>query len=354
METKARRRWHNMLVAAMADSKLSPEENAYLEEARKELGLTTADAQQVVQDYKAKRGGIELSGTREERTNLLRDIIRATLADGRLDDRERRLLDRVAKHIGLSAAELESLIAACRDDSTVKSTSLSPLPDTPPTPSAPPEVVGKIHEKSGVEFIAVPAGTFLAGDMSVGGVVPKKRVNAFQIAKYPLTNAGWRRFVEATDYQGKEEYGEYFNAPSQPVVGVSIEDAIAYCEWAGVRLPTEVEWERTTRGTDGRKFAWGDSYPNKNNCCFGRSPFGSAEIGPLPVGSLPAGMSSVGCHDLTGNIDEWCDNGGPNGRDEYPLRGGNWLSAPYALNSYYHTRRVQGFRSNAIGFRVAL
>ena len=110
MDNSTRRRWHNMLVAALSDKKLDPEEQGYLEKMRIELGITQDEANSIVESYKEKRGNIELAGSKDEKTTILRDIIGVMLVDGVVDDKEKKLVAAVARHIGLADAEVEKII----------------------------------------------------------------------------------------------------------------------------------------------------------------------------------------------------------------------------------------------------
>ena len=177
--------------------------------------------------------------------------------------------------------------------------------------------------------INIPASTFVFGDMSVGGVDRKRPVDGFAIGKFPVTNEQWMRFETQTGHTGREDYGERFSGPRQPVVGVSLEDALAFCAWAGLRLPTEVEWERAARGTDGRRYTWGSSYPNPKYGNYGSSLFDDSRPRTTPVGSFPEGVSPAGCYDMAGNVDEWCMNPDTQSGDRLPIRGANWLSATW-------------------------
>jgi formylglycine-generating enzyme required for sulfatase activity len=126
-------------------------------------------------------------------------------------------------------------------------------------------------------------------------------LDAFWIEVHPVTVAQYAKFLDETGNR-KPEYwdDERLNAPDQPVVGVSWRDASAYCEWAGVRLPTEAEWEKAARGGLVKKrFPWGDEDADKTRANYGRN------VGkPTPVGQYPA--NGYGLYDMAGNVWEWC------------------------------------------------
>jgi len=152
-----------------------------------------------------------------------------------------------------------------------------------------------------------------------------------------------------------------YNGATQSVVGVSWYDAVAYCEWAGGRLPTEAEWEYAARGPEGQEYPWGDASPTCDLAnyvgCVGAT---------APVGSFPAGSSWVGASDMAGNVWEWvADWYGPylSGRQVNPtgptsgssrvLRGGSFhgdWGDVRAANRYSFNPDSRG---NSIGFRCA-
>ena len=136
--------------------------------------------------------------------------------------------------------------------------------------------------EDGAEMVLVPAGEFLMGSTDYEDEKPPHRVSldAFYIDKFETTNGLYKRFMDATNRTAPSLWSNTsYNGASQPVVGVSWEDADAYCRWAGKRLPTEAEWEKAARGTDGRKYPWGEQWDasraNAENKLGKTAPVGS-------------------------------------------------------------------------------
>ncbi|MGB0387157.1 MAG: formylglycine-generating enzyme family protein [Ardenticatenaceae bacterium] len=169
----------------------------------------------------------------------------------------------------------------------------------------------------------------------------------------PGSNESWTR----DSYYGNAQFDNY------PVIWVSWHNALAYCQWAERRLPTEAQWEKAAGGTDGRKWPWGNQRPDNTLVNFNRN------VGDTtPVGNYPAGASPYGAYDMAGNVWEWVfdeygsnyyasspsDNPvGPSSAKTKILRGGPWYhSAPYIRVR----DRVQNFainRDQLRGFRCA-
>ncbi len=200
-------------------------------------------------------------------------------------------------------------------------------------------IYGYPVESSGTkdeDMLLIPAGEFLMGsDSGENNEKPAHIVylDAFYIDKYEVTNAQYKKFVQATGHKepegniyvngnwvwGKPWQDKNYNGDNQPVVCVSWNDAKAYADWAGKRLPTEAEWEKAARGgLVGKKYAWGDSLPPPNNYgnfadetakrVFGWSGiisgYDDGYIYTSPVGKFTP--NGYGLYDMAGNVLEWC------------------------------------------------
>ena len=188
-------------------------------------------------------------------------------------------------------------------------------------------------KKDGKEMIYIPAGAFLYGDNK-----ESITTEAFYIDKYPVTNAEYALFINDGGYSKRDCWSEdgwnfivkekikeprvwrdsEWNKDNHPVVGVCWYEASAYAKWAGKRLPTEIEWEKAARGTDGRKYPWGDQKLDKNLLNFNKN-----EKGTTPVDKYEAGKSPYGVYDMAGNVWEWTSSFYDKKRDRYVLRGGS-------------------------------
>lgn len=227
---------------------------------------------------------------------------------------------------------------------------------------------------------------------------------ACHIARFPVTNADYQRFIEAGGYGDRRWwssagwsflqpgghpspfdnpdspithpshwYHPAFNAPNQPVVGVSWYEASAYCAWLTnqghqanwlpvtdiIRLPTSLEWERAARHTDTRSYPWGENEPDTRRASYNQVGIHA----PAPVGCFPAGVAACGALDLAGNVWEWtttqwnqlanpeqCADFSPH--EKPAIRGGAFNWDKNALHCGAHYWFQSGYRQNLLGFRV--
>ena len=221
-------------------------------------------------------------------------------------------------------------------------------------------------------MVLVPAGEFTMG--SLGGdpdeqPVRQVYVGAFFMDKHQVAVSQYGRFLEATHQERPPDWTA-MNKPAyqnRPIANVDWAEADTYCTWAGKRLPTEAEWEKAARGTDGRTYPWGNEPPTRFHANAGKEVFSNR--GTLtPVGTFEAGMSPYGIYDMAGNVWEWVSDWydqdyyksgpvqnppGPRKGDYKVVRGGSWGSGTDDLRAANREVHVPSFRGFGTGFRCA-
>jgi len=235
-----------------------------------------------------------------------------------------------------------------------------------------------INPVDGAVMIMIPAGEFLmgsAGDEGYRNEKPQQKVylDSYYIDKYEVTKVQYREFMQETGHEPPRDWSDYDKTRlNHPAVGVSWHDAIAYAEWAGKRLPTEAEWEKAARSTDGRKYPWGNISPDSGghyraNYKVGRYGAADGYSNTSPVGSFPLGASSYGVMDMAGNVWEWCTDWydseyyrkapkknppGPDSGRHHVLRGGAWLNDDMSyLRCAVRGWHAPHLRFHYVGFR---
>jgi formylglycine-generating enzyme required for sulfatase activity len=179
------------------------------------------------------------------------------------------------------------------------------------------KLTARVKGRDGAEMILIPAGRFVFGAQpeatertvrslgeemvsSYKTELPERTIELpnFYIDRYEVTNELYAQFVRSMKQSAGRLSGyPSFNLPRQPVVGIGWSAAEAYCAWARKRLPTEIEWEKAARGTDGRTWPWGDQ--REETRFNGRT---ASNRGPVDVGSFPSGDSPYGVGDMAGNV----------------------------------------------------
>lgn len=196
----------------------------------------------------------------------------------------------------------------------------------------------RINPKDGAEMVWVPAGEFIMGSNDgFDDAKPQRNVHldGYWVYKYPVTVAQYRKYCESTERNMPRPplWGWQDN---HPIVLVSWESAVDYAEWAGASLPTEAQWEKAARGTDGRTYPWGNDWDLTK---FANS-VEERLMSTQPVGSYPDGASPYGALDMVGNVWEFCSDwygieyyksqpsSNPKGPDSgvaRTARGGSWI-----------------------------
>jgi formylglycine-generating enzyme required for sulfatase activity len=251
------------------------------------------------------------------------------------------------------------------------------------------EIIGR----DGAPMILVEAGEFVMGKDQVRLVEPlatilrdlsyyesledqepqrKIYLDAFYMDTYEVTASRYAKFLESSGRKNPQHWAEVdlSRHGDRPVIGVDWHDANAYCRWARKRLPSEAEWEKAARGTDGRSYPWGNQTPSRS---FARYYQGEEDedwkgYGMLsPVGSYAFGRSPFGFYDMAGNVAEWVADyydknyyktgpaknpKGPKTASQRVVRGGSWdgPARPIYFRGYAKRER----RRSDLGFRCAL
>ena len=253
-----------------------------------------------------------------------------------------------------------------------------------PAPTPPPSPEVDLHPG----MVLIPAGEFTMGrDRGNSDEAPVHEVylDACYIDVHEVANGQYEECVEAgvcdrpqetswdtrDSYYGNSRYDDY------PVIYVDWDDAKTYCEWLGKRLPTEAEWEKAARGTDGRVYPWGDEFDGERlNYCDANCPFDSKDMDfddgyedTAPVGLYsPEGDSPYGVSDMAGNVWEWVADWydedyygrgvnnnprGPSSGKGRVLRGGSWNDTTGAVRCAGRGWADPDVRYNSVGFRCA-
>ncbi len=263
------------------------------------------------------------------------------------------------------------LLTACGGPSSLRRNQTRPIDSV--------EGIGrtKVNPIDSMVMVYVPEGEFLMGSEDVGssddeGPEHMVYLDAFWIYQTEVTNQQYRQCIQAGECRGNLENYPDDNYPATDILRWT---AQIYCRWAGGRLPTEAEWEKAARGTDGRRYPWGNepvTGERANFCdvnCQEEGADRSQNDGyakTAPVGSYPLGASPYGAQDMAGNVWEWVSDGydpdyynkspyrnpqGPRNYDYDLMRGGSWADRSTALRVTYRQRNYLGMLFDNLGFR---
>ena len=217
-------------------------------------------------------------------------------------------------------------------------------------------------------MVRVPAGDFFYGPG--GGGSETLTTESFYIDIYEVTAWDYRTCVNAGVCSYNGGWGHYHtyreSKENHPINNVNWQDAVDYCTWKGKRLPTEFEWEKAARGTDGRMYPWGDETATCNYAVMGQE--GEGELGcgadstwelgcgadsTWEVGQKPNGVSPYGAHDMAGNVWEWTSSWHSSSHTFRVFRGGSFnYHEPSLRCSHRNSHKPKGRYRNG-GFRCA-
>lgn len=227
----------------------------------------------------------------------------------------------------------------------------------------------------GFIMVYIPAGDFRMGlDSGEKNEKPFRSVylDGYWMGKYEVTFDQYDHYCEDRGIVKPDDEG--WGRDRYPVLNVSWSNAMEYCQWLSekigndFKLPTEAQWEKAARGTDGHIYPWGDSFPSGNKANFNARNANFLKQ-TTPVGSYPEGSSPYGVMDMAGNVYEWCldwynsastsssINKNPYGpkRGTYRvLRGGSWYGSSQCLRTSFRTSAKPDSRYFHIGFRLCL
>ena len=220
------------------------------------------------------------------------------------------------------------------------------------------EPVPTIMGKDRAPTILIPAGEFLYGKDKQPIAVP-----AFYVDQYEVTAQRYDQYLNRTG-EAWPKFWEHMSGvqvANRPVMGVTWEEAAAYCDYQGKRLPTEQEWEKAARGTDGRLYPWGTASPNDQSANYVEARARAFDGQMLPpinfyhdrlanVGASPADQSPYGVYDLAGNVREWTTSDHETEGSKV-VRGGSWNSGPQALQTVFRIGVNPRAQEPWIGFR---
>lgn len=234
------------------------------------------------------------------------------------------------------------------------------------------------------EMCLIPAGSFTMGsDDDLPNEAPAHKIylDTYYIGKTEVTNAEYHQFwlenggfdSEHTPISYGGEFGNWPDIaktkPNHPVIGISWHSAVAYATWRGMRLPTEAEWEKAARGTNARRWPWGNTFTQRiNGTTVHANTWKQPDTHLQPVGAYPTGVSPYGMHDMAGNVWEWMADWysetfyhrspdqnpkGPAIGSRRVVKGGSWLNGEMLARCSTRIGQYPTIGTSFIGFRLA-
>lgn len=248
-----------------------------------------------------------------------------------------------------------------------------------------PLVAETVKGKDGAPMVLIPAGQFTMGSndgQSAERPEHSVTLDSYFIDQYEVSLQLYGTFLQEAKHDAPSTWDDEaaLTVGDRPAVGMGWADAAAYCAWAGKRLPTEAEWEKAARGTDGRRYPWGHMQPFVDIANYNRGVWvseavtlagvaGGVEGMSVRHGLKEGGKSPYGLHHMAGNAAEWVADWygreyyskspeknptGPVSGEKRVLRGGSWADLPVALRVSARMSAEPDFQDRTIGFRCAM
>jgi formylglycine-generating enzyme required for sulfatase activity len=413
--------FHKYLTFALADGCLTADEEKSLHRFGAEHGLSAEQVTEYIEAELKDSGASrvvpnvapvpvavprETRARRQKSVDPKQDFMRMLRLSG-LDsegmaDETRDAFVNMAENLGIEADEAEELVDLYLEQADDESDPEPPVAPRVPAPHQPPpraaattaqvaapavaepntdrQRFANYVNSLGGQMLFVPSGEFMMGsDAPDAGPgerpLTKVTLSKFYMSRHLVTNADFEQYDPGHARKRAAGAGD-----RHPVVYVSHLDAVKYCQWLSTRerkkyrLPSEAEWEYAARGTDGRKYPWGNhehrgdlaNFADRNTVfAWSDREIDDGYPESSPVGAYPFGASPFGVEDLAGNVWEWCldyfepyrgvakvNPHGPTSGSKRVLRGGSWKSRFASLRATTRNSNVPNYSCNDLGFRI--
>ena len=418
-EEQAVAEFNKYLAFALNDKTLTPQDEQSLLDFGRGQGLADERMMELIETELLACSGVRIASPSQEETALAgnnsatlnpeEDFLRMLRLSGlgfdEMTDDQRDAFVNMAENLGIEPGDAEDMVDRYLEEIEEKAapptsrpvTKVTSKPDVVPAqtaasvvsaPTAGPSVDVDVERAKysrfvngiDVEMFFVPSGVFKMGSEAVDAgpnerPITQVTLSRYYLSRYPITNAQYEMFDPNHDRKRMSAAGD-----RHPVVYVSSADATKFCQWLSsrerrlYRLPSEAEWEYAARGTDGRKYPWGNqegrgdlaNFADRNTAfAWSDREVDDGHAESSPVGAFPLGASPFGMEDMAGNVWEWCldfmesyrgtpkinPRGAISGLKRI-YRGGSWRSRFQSLRATARGANVPNYSCNDLGFRI--